>query len=235
LLCESRKEQILDYRNDTREKKAPSTLSITKTRMSASLVPFERYDDEFQSLVQQVQQSLQESDDLDFTSSLLQQCDDLLKQMAIEARGVDNASAKRDLLAQVRTCKSQLAALKSDYSIQLEQAQKSNLFSGSSSATKERLLENEELMQKQQESLDRARNVMADTESVAMEITTELSRNRETMESAHGRVKQVSGLTNRARRLLQNMNRRRVQQKLALYSISLIIVIVVMILLWNLR
>jgi vesicle transport through interaction with t-SNAREs protein 1 len=90
-------------------------------------------------------------------------------------------------------------------------------------------------MQKQQESLDRARNVMADTESVAMEITTELSRNRETMESAHGRVKQVSGLTNRARRLLQNMNRRRVQQKLALYSISLIIVIVVMILLWNLR
>ena len=102
-------------------------------------------------------------------------------------------------------------------------------------ATKERLLENEELMQKQQESLDRARNVMADTESVAMEITTELGRNRETMESAHGRVKQVSGLTNRARRLLQNMNRRRVQQKLALYSISLIIVIVVMILLWNLR
>jgi vesicle transport through interaction with t-SNAREs protein 1 len=72
------------------------------------------------------------------------------------------------------------------------------LFSGTSSATKERLLENEELMQKQQESLDRARNVMADTESVAMEITTELSRNRETMESAHGRVKQVSGLTNRA-------------------------------------
>jgi hypothetical protein len=62
-----------------------------------------------------------------------------------------------------------------------------------------------------------------------------LSRNRETMESAHGRVKQVSGLTNRAWRLLQNMNRRRVQQKLALYSISLIIVIVVMILLWNLR
>jgi vesicle transport through interaction with t-SNAREs protein 1 len=109
------------------------------------------------------------------------------------------------------------------------------LFSGTSSATKERLLENEELMQKQQESLDRARNVMADTESVAMEITTELSRNRETMESAHGRVKQVSGLTNRARRLLQNMNRRRVQQKLALYSISIIIVIVVMILLWNLR
>jgi vesicle transport through interaction with t-SNAREs protein 1 len=53
-------------------------------------------------------------------------------------------------------------------------------------------------MQKQQESLDRARNVMADTESLAMEITTELSRNRETMESAHGRVKQVSGLTNRA-------------------------------------
>lgn len=205
----------------------------------SSIVPFERYDDEFQSLTRQVQQSLQESDDVEFSYSLLQQCDDLIKQMAIEARGVDDASAKRDLLAKVRTCKSQLAALRTEYDVKLEESQKSLLFSGSkdasSSATKERLLQNEEMMNKQQESLDRARNVMADTESVAMEITTELGRNRETMEGAHGRVKQVSGLTNRARRLLQNMNRRRVQQKLALYSISVIIVIVVMILLWNLR
>ena len=76
---------------------------------------------------------------------------------------------------------------------------------------------------------------MADTEQVALEITTELGRNRETMESAHGRIKQVSGLTNRARRLLQNMNRRRVQQKLALYTISVLIVLVVIFLLWHLR
>ena len=81
----------------------------------SSMVPFERYDDEFQSLTQQVKQSLQESDDIEFTHSLLCQCDDLLKQMAIEARGVEDASAKRDLLAKVRTCKSQLAALRTEY------------------------------------------------------------------------------------------------------------------------
>jgi len=201
----------------------------------SSIVPFERYDDEFQSLTQQVQQSLKESDDEEFTYSLLTQCDDLLKQMAIEARGVENASAKRDLLAKVRTCKSQLAALRTEYDLKVAESQKALLFNGTSSATKERLLENEQLMSQQEESLDRARQTMADTESVAMEITTELGRNRETMESAHGRVKQVSGLTNRARRLLQNMNRRRVQQKLALYTLSVIIVIVVMFLLWNLR
>jgi vesicle transport through interaction with t-SNAREs protein 1 len=76
---------------------------------------------------------------------------------------------------------------------------------------------------------------MADTEEVALEITTELGRNREVMETSHARVKQVSGLTNRARRILQNMNRRRVQQKLALYVVSFVIIIVVIFLLWNLR
>ena len=72
-------------------------------------------------------------------------------------------------------------------------------------------------------------------EEVALEITTELGRNRETLESAHGRVREMSGLTNRARRLLQNMSRRATQQKLALYAVGGIIVVTVAIILWNMR
>lgn len=204
-----------------------------------SSIPFERYDDEFQSLTAQVQESIRQMDEeksTEFTYSLLSQCDDLLKQMAIEARGVEDASWKRDLLLKVRTCKSQLAALRTEYELKLSKSQKESLFqTTSTNSHKERLLENEQRMEQQNATLDRARSVMADTEEVALEITTELSRNREVMETSHARVKQVSGLTNRARRLLQNMNRRRVQQKLALYVVAFCIVIVVIFVLWNLR
>jgi vesicle transport through interaction with t-SNAREs 1 len=210
-----------------------------------SSIPFERYDDEFQSLTQQVQRSLRDPDDLEFTANLLAQSDDLLKQMSVEARGVEDAGVKRDLLSKVRTCKAQLANLKDDYRRMEQQRDKDDLMSGgaggigvgraAANASKERLLSAQSQMEKQNESLDRAKSIMAETEQTAMEITIELGRNRETLESAHGRVREVSGLTNRARRLLQNMNRRQVQQKLALYAVAGVIVLVIGAILWNLK
>lgn len=209
-----------------------------------SSIPFERYDDEFQSLTQQVQQSLRDPDDLDFTANLLSQSDDLLKQMSVEARGVEDAASKRDLLNKVRTCKAQLANLKDDYRRLEQQRDKADLMMGGSgsgngggrataSASKERLLAAQSQLEQQNESLDRAKSIMVETEQTALEITHELGRNRETLESAHGRVREVSGLTNRARRLLQNMNRRQVQQKLALYAVGGVILVVVGVILWN--
>jgi len=203
-----------------------------------SSIPFDRYDDEFQSLTDQVKQSLK-GDDVDFTSSLLSQCEDLLKQMSVEARGVDDASVKRDLLTKVRQCKSTLSGLRDEFKSMQVARDRASLMTNSrdngKNAGKERLLQTQDQLEQQNETLDRARRVMADTEEVAMEITSELGRNRETLETAHGRVREVSGLTNRARRLLQNMNRRAVQQKLAMYTIAVIIVIAAGIILWNIK
>eukprot|EP00978_Attheya_sp_CCMP212_P042258 scaffold254796_cov40-Attheya_sp.AAC.2 len=222
----------------------------------SSLVPFERYDEEFDSLTQQVEQSLtklkelpdqedqtEESSSLRFTTGLLAQCDDLLKQMAVEARGVDDASLKRDLLHKVRICKTKLANLRDDVkTIQSDLDRKSLLRSSSltngkqgNSDSRQRLLETTAHMSAQNDTLDHARRVMAETEDVALEITSELSRNRETIESAHGRVRNVSGLTNRARRILQNMSRRQVQQRLAVYVVSAFLVIFILVILFNLR
>lgn len=202
---------------------------------------FDRYDDEFQSLTNQVKASLQD-DDVDFTASLLSQCEDLLKQMSVEARGVDDANVKRELLQKVRGCKTTLGKLREEFNARTAAQDRANLMMMSNnngnnggSASKERLLQAQNAMEQQNDTLDRARRIMTDTEDVALEITTELGRNRETLESAHGRVREVSGLTNRARRLLQNMNRRAVQQKLALYIIAGVIVIVVGVILWNIK
>mmetsp|Transcript_5068 Transcript_5068/g.7344 ORF Transcript_5068/g.7344 Transcript_5068/m.7344 type:complete len:205 (-) Transcript_5068:80-694(-) len=203
-----------------------------------SSIPFDRYDDEFQSLTDQVKQSLEDSD-VEFSASLLSQCEDLLKQMSVEARGVDDASTKRDLLAKVRQCKSTLSGLREEFKALRMTEDRSSLMGNSRSngenGSKERLLQTQNQLEQQNETLDRARRVMADTEEVAVDITTELGRNREVLETAHGRVREVSGLTNRARRLLQNMNRRAVQQKLAMYSIAGIIILVAGIILWNIK
>ncbi|EJK67460.1 hypothetical protein THAOC_11501 [Thalassiosira oceanica] len=82
----------------------------------SSSIPFERYDEEFLSLTEQVTSKLRSLDpstsggapppssaeaDVKMAHNLLLQADDLLKQMGLEARGVDDAYVKRDLLGKV--------------------------------------------------------------------------------------------------------------------------------------
>jgi Snare region anchored in the vesicle membrane C-terminus. len=69
---------------------------------------------------------------------------------------------------------------------------------------------------------------MAETEDVALEITEELSRNRETIESSHSRVRGVNMLTNQARRVLISMQRRETQQRMVIYGIFVAMFIAVL-------
>ena len=143
----------------------------------------------------------------------------------------------------VRVCKTRLANLRDDYEAAKTEAERSSLGisndiesnsrSSRGSGTKERLLSNTDALHSQSETLANARSIMAETESVAMEITEELGRHRETISSAHGRVRQVTGMTNRARRIVQSMTRREVQQKLILYGVAGTIGLVFLFLLYN--
>jgi hypothetical protein len=89
---------------------------------------------------------------------------------------------------------------------------------GQPSKDRRLLQKNEEMMSKQNETLERARKTMMETETVALEITDELSSNRDKLLSAQGRIREMTGLTGRAKRLLNSMNQRNVQQKLYLYG-----------------
>ena len=211
--------------------------------MTSDYQSFQEYEEEFTNLTKQVEQCLQReastqggggySDDEGSSQVssfvLLQQCDDLLQQMALEARSVSEQAVKRELLNQVRNCKSTLQTLKE------QQERQSLLNSGrnankSGNAHRERLLQQQDSLMRQNLQLENAKRVMEETEQVALEINTELGHNRETLESAHGRIHQVSGLTGRARRIVQSMNRRAVQQKMLLYGISGSIIVVFLIL-----
>ncbi|CAJ1952374.1 unnamed protein product [Cylindrotheca closterium] len=200
-----------------------------------SSVSFQRYSDEFKSLKKQVQDSLHEGfKDVETgdTGNLLSQCDELLQQMALEARSVADPGTKRELLQQVRGCKSELQALKDDHN---KKSLMASARSGNGTDNRERLLQQQEMLTKQNSQLENARKVLEETEAVAMEIGEELSHNRETIESTHGRVRQVTSLTGRARRVVQSMNRRAVQQQMLLYGMAASVVIVFFVLVWWMR
>jgi len=213
-----------------------------------SNAPFERYDAEFLSLSEQVKSKISQlvsksaDSEIKYCQGLLSQCDDLLKQMQVEARSVDDTTAKRELLQKVRVCKAQLANLRDDFSTAQANAEREALLggnadletgkSGGTSDHRERLLKTNDQISKQNETLDRAQRVMAETEDVALEITSELGRNREKISSSHQRVRDVSGLTNQARRIVQSMSRREVQQKLMMYLVAALLVIAVIVILY---
>jgi vesicle transport through interaction with t-SNAREs protein 1 len=147
--------------------------------------------------------------------------------------------------AKVRVCKTRLANLRDDYEAAKSNVERNSLglnsdiesggrnSRGRSSGSKERLLSNTDALQSQSETLANARSIMAETEGVAMEITEELGRHRETITSAHGRVRQVTGMTNRARRIVQSMGRREVQQKLILYGVGGTVAVVFLFLVYS--
>ena len=197
--------------------------------MTETSIPFERYDDEFGELLHQIEQSLNEEPPSAYSENLMQQADDLIKQMALEARSVPDASLKRELLAKVRKQKDQLSNLRS-------RSEKDGLFRTSSKNREQRLLlqQTEDTLTQQNETLERARRTMLETEQVALEITDELGNNREKIMSAHGRVREVGGITGRARRILQGMNQRAMQQKMVMYGVAAALGVGFLILLYNL-
>ncbi len=205
--------------------------------MAHSYIPFQRYDEEFKSLKKQVQESLRDEDEdeelASHTSNLLSQCDELLQQMALEARSVSDSALKRELLAQVRTCKAELQQLKDEYNKKALLAGAGGSRSGNNN--RERLLKQQDMLLNQNSQLENARKVLEETEQVALEIGTELSHNRETIESAQGRVRSVAGLTGRARRILSSMSQRQTQQKMVLYGLAGGVIFFFLLALWWMR
>ena len=70
-------------------------------------------------------------------------------------------------------------------------------------------LNNNIQLRSQNETLTNARNIIAETENVALDITHELSRQRDTISSANEHVDEVTSVTDRAQRIVQSMTRRK--------------------------
>ena len=90
------------WKQDNLVKSISQYIVVSNNFLTMSLTSsFNAYKSEFISTTEQIKSTIQ-SKHLDQIEYMLTQGDDLIKQMSLEARGVDDASVKRDLLSQVR-------------------------------------------------------------------------------------------------------------------------------------
>ena len=106
-------------------------------------------------------------------------------------------------LIQVKEFKTQLAHLRTEYESAALTPSNNNHDNENSS-----IIDTQSTLRSQNETLINARNAIAETEGVAMGITQDLSRQREAINSASGRVNEVSEMAERGDGILKGMLRR---------------------------
>mmetsp|Transcript_22291 Transcript_22291/g.68771 ORF Transcript_22291/g.68771 Transcript_22291/m.68771 type:complete len:81 (+) Transcript_22291:3011-3253(+) len=72
---------------------------------------------------------------------------------------------------------------------------------------RERMVNANASLSQQNETLENARRVMADTEDTGLDIMAQLSDNREKIDTAHGRVKEELGMLQNANGLVTRMSK----------------------------
>mmetsp|Transcript_18651 Transcript_18651/g.27695 ORF Transcript_18651/g.27695 Transcript_18651/m.27695 type:complete len:180 (-) Transcript_18651:99-638(-) len=164
---------------------------------------FDVYNSELLSTMEQIKSRLQSKNNVEEVDEMLKQGEDLAKQMGLEARGMDDAVVKRDLLSKVKEYKAQLANLRSAYELATLTKVDNDNYNTSSS-----IVDARSTVRSQNETLLNARSAIAETEGVAMGITEDLSRQRETINSAHGRVNEVSEMAEKGDGIVRGMLRR---------------------------
>ena len=207
---------------------------------------FHAYDDEFNSLSREISKNISSLRNLGTPNSdeeagadgergvlirqldgLLSQAADLIKQMEVEVRSHD-AATRKVLTDKVLHYKKSLSTHRTDFERAKEAAERVALGIGSKSQEqRQRLLDVNDKLAMQNEKILNATRTVAETEEVGIEIIQELGRNREKIQSAHGKVKEFSGLTDTARRMITSMQRRDVQQRFILCFIAIVLAIAI--------
>lgn len=156
----------------------------------------------------------------------LNKCNDLVTQMSIEARDTHDTKQKRDHLSQVRFCKTRYRSLKEDFNtlksrislLSSNGAMRKNKKFSKGFVTgpynsKEHLLSINKTLRSQTASLDRAMEVMVETQVVASEISEELQRSNEVICRARDKIRSMKGMTDRAKIIVNRMKMQSIKQK----------------------
>eukprot|EP00615_Pteridomonas_danica_P018060 CAMPEP_0114399792 /NCGR_PEP_ID=MMETSP0102-20121206/15889_1 /TAXON_ID=38822 ORGANISM="Pteridomonas danica, Strain PT" /NCGR_SAMPLE_ID=MMETSP0102 /ASSEMBLY_ACC=CAM_ASM_000212 /LENGTH=195 /DNA_ID=CAMNT_0001561799 /DNA_START=23 /DNA_END=606 /DNA_ORIENTATION=- len=192
---------------------------------------FESYDDEFVGICQEISSKLSHVSNyidgheeklsvLSELESSFDQAKTLLKQMEVETRGEQNPALKQDMSEKVASHKKLFDGLRKDASDSKINEEHAMLIDNPSIGQKDRLISANERLGRGSERIKYALQLTEDTENTALEITDELARNREKIEGVSARVKSVSGLTDQARRVIQGMSKREIQQKVMLWIVA---------------
>lgn len=162
----------------------------------------QEYYSEFQSLLAQRHAT---SDDDSATTTWLQQAQSLLQQLSVEARSL-SGDDRMEWMERVKLGKSQLQAVK----VEMDRAKLGVTKNGSADGGATRQLQsNEDSLMRQNATLEQARRTIQETEEVGAEISSELHKNRNTIESSHRNVRELGSLTGRANELLKSLSKKK--------------------------
>mmetsp|Transcript_7939 Transcript_7939/g.13163 ORF Transcript_7939/g.13163 Transcript_7939/m.13163 type:complete len:211 (+) Transcript_7939:159-791(+) len=203
---------------------------------------FDAYDTEFGSLkdelAKDIAQFKEKAENDDDPTSLVQLIDglflqshDLIKQMELEARSSDSGVRKK-LNEVVLRYKTSMQKMKSDYQQSKTSLERSQLMNKSKGVEqRQRLLDTNDRLDRQNEMISNAHRMVSETEQVGMEITAELTRNREKLESSREKAAEYAGISDSARRMISSIGRREARQKyMAIFAlVGLVVVIIVLI------
>mmetsp|Transcript_7878 Transcript_7878/g.11328 ORF Transcript_7878/g.11328 Transcript_7878/m.11328 type:complete len:211 (-) Transcript_7878:318-950(-) len=154
---------------------------------------------------------------IEMMSTFWKQCEELLVQMQMEVRQIDDRDEKAEIRVRLEGCKAQHAALQSLLPATLQSNYKESLFEDSTPAFD---FDNSDIspsksnkvldqIESQNATLEHARRTVNDTMDLAVEITEELSRNKETIQAQLERAWEVSDVTGSAKKIINDMQRRK--------------------------
>lgn len=222
--------EILLLEKKSKKKYYCTTVKTTESFNRMTTI-FDGYDEEYKSIASSISAKMNEirahsdestsSNNLNHVNDLITQASQLIQQMELEVRSLD-ASTRQQLSPKLSEYKGHLKDLKAE----LKKLTRDELFGTSSSSdSSERMKTASETLRGTSDRLSKARQIVADTEDVALEITEELGRNRERIQGTHDKVKNVKSMTQVGRKVIGRMTARDRRQRVFLYAVMIFIVI----------
>ena len=199
---------------------------------------FEQYETELSEILRDVKQKLSMAtsytDDakaklaaVEEIGGLMTQAGDLTKQLDVEVRSAD-PNSKRMLQGRQQPLKDMYKSLQQQFHAAQEEAQRSAVLGtgtkDASASSRGRLVDANTRASRQNDVIRGALEVAHDTEQVALDITGELQRNRETIQNIRGHISDTSGSLGTARGLINSMQKREVQQKVILSFVAAVLI-----------
>jgi hypothetical protein len=158
---------------------------------------FDKYSAEFRQVVRQIGERFHVQED---AADLVKRCDDVLLQMRIESRDTSNESLKKERNDIIKACKMQLES----YVVIND---KKELFFVSETQ-QDRMKSQQDQLASQNERLINALQSLNESEQIGTEMTKELDKNREKIESAQGNTNGLKAMMGQADGILSGMIKR---------------------------
>ncbi|CAK4081091.1 unnamed protein product [Aphanomyces euteiches] len=146
-----------------------------------------------------------------------------MKLMSVEIRGKPPA-ARKAMQAKINVYRDELQGLQRDLDRALLISKQTPSVSNDGSAQYDRIVTNTSRLQRGSDQLEQSKRIVLETEQIGISVMDTLAQQRETLLSAHDKVKETRETAGDARRVLQRMSQRILTNKLTLWFVIFVLI-----------